>query len=35
MSHWGFVAAAYTLTALVTGGLSLASLLAMRAAEKE
>ena len=34
MNHWVFVIAAYGLTALVTGGLALASFLAMRAAER-
>lgn len=34
MSHWSFVTAAYVLTGLVMGGLSLASWLAMRSAEK-
>lgn len=34
MTHWTFVTAAYVLTGVVTGGLSLASWLTMRAAEK-
>lgn len=34
MNHWTFVIAAYALTALVIGGLALASWLAMRSAEK-
>lgn len=33
MTHWAFVTAAYVLTALVTGGVSLASWRAMRLAE--
>lgn len=35
MNHWSFVTAAYVLTALVTGGVVLASWLAMRAAERK
>ncbi len=35
MTHWQFVIAAYVLTGLVSGGLALASWLAMRAAEKQ
>ena len=35
MSHWTFVTAAYVLTAVVTLGVSLASWLAMRAAEQK
>lgn len=34
MNHWAYVAAAYALTSLVTGGLALASWRAMRAAER-
>ena len=35
MNHWAFVTAAYVLTAVVTLGVSLASYLAMRSAEKK
>ena len=34
MNHWAFVTAAYLLTGVVSGGLALASWLAMRAAER-
>jgi len=33
MNHWAFVAAAYAVTALGTGGLALLSFVAMRRAE--
>lgn len=34
MNHWPFIIAAYGLTALATAGVSLASLIAMRRAER-